>query len=443
MVLCTLGHAPLHAQILPMWTRVATIGPSGRLLHAMAYDSHRGVTVLFGGTTGLGHLGDTWEWNGASWAQVASTGPPGRVAHSMVYDSQRQKTVMFGGDGGSGALGDTWEWNGRKWLQVASTGPSAGGLRAMAYDSQRGKTVLFGGGTWEWDGALWVQVATSGPAPRKMHTMAYDSQRGRTVLFGGDGNPVIGSPYRGDTWEWDGIIWSQVASTGPSARALHAMAYDSRRGRTVLFGGEASGGSHPTDTWEWDGTSWTSMATTGHAGGWGPVMAFDKRRGKTVLFGGVNQPETWEWFDLVPPAAYTPFGSGCLGPNGLVPSLAGVPGEVPRAGTTSHVRVTNLPATATIAVFVIGLSNSWDPDGYALPIDLGVVGWPGCPQLVADQGISYAITTTGEADQGISVPAGYPPWFAFYVQALVLYQNPPNPPYAAAVSNAVAGIVGY
>ena len=40
----------------------------------------------------------------------------------------------------------------------------------------------------------------------------------------------------GDTWEWIGTAWTQVATVGPAARTRHAMAYDSDRGVTVFFG---------------------------------------------------------------------------------------------------------------------------------------------------------------------------------------------------------------
>lgn len=101
-------------------------------------------------------------------------------------------------------------------------------------------------------GWSWAQVAVGGVAPanRSGHAMAYDSQRGKTVLFGGYNGGSLG-----DTWEWDGATWQQVVPTGasPVSRRLHAMVYDSQRGRTVLFGGY--NGALLGDTWEWDGTS--------------------------------------------------------------------------------------------------------------------------------------------------------------------------------------------
>ncbi|MCY2955403.1 MAG: kelch repeat-containing protein, partial [Planctomycetota bacterium] len=243
----------LHAQQTGFtWTQVASTVPQSRYAHAMAYDSGRSRTVLFGGTIigGSSVLGDTWEWNGATAAYtlVASTGPQSRYSHAMAYDSGRNRTVLFGGYNGGSSLGDTWEWNGATaaWTLVASTGPSSRYGHAMAYDSGRNRTVLFGGvgnigrlgDSWEWNGATraWTQVASFGPQSRSSHAMAYDSGRSRTVLFGGLNG--VGIPL-GDTWEWNGAnaAWTLVASNVPQSRYAHAMAYDSGRNRTVLFGG--------------------------------------------------------------------------------------------------------------------------------------------------------------------------------------------------------------
>lgn len=194
------------------------------------------------------------------------------------------------------------------WVQVANTGPSARTQHAMVYDSQRHRTVLFGGwvpgsppsfasDTWEWDSVSWTRVATTGPSARQSMAVAYDSQRGRVVLFGGwDGT------YRGDTWEWDGTAWiPQVLATGPAARIGHAMTYDSLRGRVVMFGGQDQVGFF-NDTWEWDGSVWVA-ASPGLGARAGHAMAFDTQRGRTVLVGGFDPllpvpalpVDTWEW----------------------------------------------------------------------------------------------------------------------------------------------------
>ena len=100
--------------------------------------------------------------------------------------------------------------------------------------------------------ANWTQVAAQGPSAREGASLAYDSARGRTVLFGGNES-------LSDTWEFDGTSWTQVQVAGPPGRYLAPMVYDSARRVTVLFGGY--GGGDLQDTWEWDGATWTRRFT--------------------------------------------------------------------------------------------------------------------------------------------------------------------------------------
>src|SRR3990170_3875203 len=67
-----------------VWTlREVTEGPTGRYGHAMAYDTARGVTVLFGGYGQGGELRETWEWDGNAWTVRAISGPSARYQHAM------------------------------------------------------------------------------------------------------------------------------------------------------------------------------------------------------------------------------------------------------------------------------------------------------------------------------------------------------------------------
>jgi hypothetical protein len=274
----------------------------------MAYDSERGVVVLFGGgdnpNSPIG-LSDTWEWNGATWTQrVPANAPPGRVYHAMAYDSARGVTVLFGGMAAiaPGIMADTWEWDGTNWTQrTPATLPPARYGHAMVFDSARSVTVLFGGSpvmiggsgsplgdTWEWNGTNWAQRApATAPPVRYLHAMAYDSVRGVTVLFGGGAALVTFGPPPplADTWEWNGTNWAaRTPTAAPSARFWHTMAYGTQ-GTTVLFGGySASGGG---DTWEWNGTNWTQPTLSLSPGARIiSAMAYDSARGAMVLFGG-------------------------------------------------------------------------------------------------------------------------------------------------------------
>lgn len=89
-------------------------------------------------------------------------------------------------------------------------------------------------------------VQSQGPEPRTSAAMVYDSRRKKTVLFGGEAfgiNPrsTFTTPQHftsNDTWEWDGKTWvRRNPAHRPPPTSAHGMVYDSLRGRTVLFGG--------------------------------------------------------------------------------------------------------------------------------------------------------------------------------------------------------------
>jgi hypothetical protein len=315
------------------WAKPIGNWPEPRRHHTMAYDSARGVTVLFGGAQGGNdgiehYFEDTWEYDGTAWTDVSpATGtagidwPEARRQHAMVYDSANGVMVLFGGgsDNGSNMYNDVWEWNGTAWTEITPSGSSPVARRGhqMAYDSSRGVVVLFGGqdsdsdtiynDTWEWDGSTWVQFTSSPPSKRHAHAMAYDSARGVVVMFGGyDRNNDLG-----DTWERNGTTWTDVTTVGgtpgtdfPSLRRWHKMAYDSARGVIVLFAGDEGQGTPLNDTWELDGHTWREVQFSGAEGYAFPTerrahsMAYDSARGVVVLFGGnPDSDDHWMWSD--------------------------------------------------------------------------------------------------------------------------------------------------
>jgi hypothetical protein len=160
-------------------------------------------------------LGDTWVFDGTSWTQLnPATSPSPRFGHAMAFDSVRKRVVLFGGRSNGVRQADTWEWDGSNWTQIStSSAPSARFWHSMAFDSQLGKTRIFGGDhvaafslgpvndTWEWDGGNWTQdVTSSAPSPRAGQSMAFDSGRGRSIVFGGTDESYPGVFYN-DTWE--------------------------------------------------------------------------------------------------------------------------------------------------------------------------------------------------------------------------------------------------
>ena len=92
-----------------------TQSPSARENHSMAYDSMRGVVVLYGGEGDGGLYNDLWEYDGSTWVQVTtSQSPPARIGSSIIYSTQSGKMVLFGGgywnSGTLNVFNDTWEY---------------------------------------------------------------------------------------------------------------------------------------------------------------------------------------------------------------------------------------------------------------------------------------------------------------------------------------------
>jgi hypothetical protein len=108
-----------------LWTQRAKFGPSPRYTSAIAYDSTRRRTVLFGGLSPAGRLSDTWEWDGSFWTQMHHTGPAPRAGGAIAYDEANQVSTLFGGNGtNERPLGDTWKWDGTDWTKLSESGPS-------------------------------------------------------------------------------------------------------------------------------------------------------------------------------------------------------------------------------------------------------------------------------------------------------------------------------
>jgi hypothetical protein len=313
----------------------------GRAGAVMVYDSRRGVMVLTGGAGGGapnagngGRYSDTWEL----WPSLFISGQPSDTTN-LVCSTTTFSVLAMGAspfqyqwrlDGAP--LTDDAHFSGSRTadLRIDGLRQSHGGkYDVVVRDNCSPQNVVTSkvATLTIQPGQEWVLRATNGPSARFGHTMVYDSTRRVTVMFGGRTNWNVAYCLN-DLWEWDGARWTRrmpntvtngwtnVLSQGwkvshrdvPVQRAHHAMAYDSRRGRVVLFGGQAVGPNVTTanlrDLWEWDGVSWNLRATNGPIPRIYGSMTFDERRGRTVLFGGQPMPglgetaETelvWEW----------------------------------------------------------------------------------------------------------------------------------------------------
>jgi hypothetical protein len=284
-----------------------------RNAHAMVYATDRRSVILFGGANASKVCDDTWEWvtDARIWRHINARGPAPRTFPAFAYDERRQAAVLFGGnrvlfgrgDEENTFLADTWLFTRGRWEHRAVAGPTPRAEPGIAYDRDRGRVVLFGGyrrssggtlrlgDTWEWDGQHWVNVAVPGPTPRNGSAMAYDERRRRVVLFGGPGPS-------NETWEWDGVRWTPLPSGTEAGRFNPAMIYDAARALIVRFGGW-TGAARVGDTWTFDGMRWTLSQAIGPPARNHAAFAYDRRRERAVLFGGHDGDnvfgDTWEW----------------------------------------------------------------------------------------------------------------------------------------------------
>lgn len=348
---------------------------------------------MFGGYSDSGgYYGDTWIWRDSNWSRaVTASAPAGRRDAVLAEEPGRGSLVLFGGEStGVVRRSDTWRWDGATWVALSpTTSPSPRAGHAAFADGVSGRVVMFGGSasptgpwfndTWIWDGADWSQAA-GGPAPpaRDGAAIAFDSSRGRAVLFSGQS-----SGYLSDTWEWNGTGWIPMSpATVPPARSGAACAFVPSRGTVVMSGGISTGLVVLGDCWEWDGQDWRPLQTSAAPGPrYGASMAIDSVPWVTVLFGGRTafpggrfHDETWSLAAL--DGSYSTYRPSCAGSAG-VPSLTA--SGPPRVGQMFRLQVSGIPVFSPGGLY-FALDDRWvggNPN-LPLPVDLGFLGAAGC-----------------------------------------------------------------
>ncbi len=196
------------------------------------------------------------------------------------------------------------------WENISTIGaPDKRTNQGMVYDSNRNRIIVFGGyttgagfknDTWEYNPATstWTEITTtSAPEEGSSYGMAYDSSRGKVVLYGGQD---ISQESLNETWEYSPAArtWTKIStSTNPPRLNGPAMTYDSSRGKIVMFGGCMNVSLSPfvlscsDQTWEYDGINWVNVSTATSPPNryCDNGMEFDSSRNKVVLFGGINK----------------------------------------------------------------------------------------------------------------------------------------------------------
>ena len=305
------GAAPNRADDLwsfngTRWRRLDDhVAPGVRGRHQSAYVESSGEVMMCCGADLAGGppLSDVWHWSGQGW-RLGTPVPSGLEGHGMTYDAARDRVVVFGG-----SAPDDYEWDGAAWHTVTSTrGPQRRERPVFVHHAPTAQNVLFAGrvapdglsDTWTWDGLRWTQRIEDGAIEgrRSEGAGAFDAGRGVVVVYGGFDLVV---DWHLDVLEWNGATWRQVVPAGPSpgSRTGHALAYDSIRRRTMLFGGTTDAGAN-NDLWAWDGTAWRQIDVRGPKppGMDLHTMAFHEPTGALVVSGGLRTGDplaTWTY----------------------------------------------------------------------------------------------------------------------------------------------------
>jgi hypothetical protein len=278
--------------------------------------------LVFGGKNAAALLNDLWRYDAltGNWVNLAPTGTPpsARQNYAAAYDSTRGVLVVFGGNAGTGNANisnQTWEWSAttNAWTNMTPATPVIGtntppqlSVAKMVYDPMHGHCLLFGGQgntttapldtneTWTWDGTNWTKLnPVTVPPVRRNHAMAYNPTNGTTMLFGGVNGSGTTVATLGDTWIWDGTNWAQIpTATTPftTGSLLSGLVYDELRDRFVLTSGTYPGGTTWTNdhTYEFDG-DWIDRGASGlPTGRYAQATAYVQAPGKTIQFGGYS-----------------------------------------------------------------------------------------------------------------------------------------------------------
>lgn len=313
-----------------IWTkRTISSSPSPRAYAAMTYDQVEKQMLLFGGNTQNGDQDDYWIYDpaGNSWEfQGELMTPEPRINPSAAYDSVRGVGVLFGGFTRSGPLNDTWTYNTtlNKWTEMHPlVSPPATNYPSMCYDPDEGLMLLVGGTNymndmWAYNVSIdkWI-LRTSASSTRwdVFPCMVYDKENQRAIIYRSNGFNYS------ETWTYSVTNNSWIDRTGPvapRARFSSSMVYDDTNHLVIMFGGVNQGNNTGmNDTWILDPNTfeWTQRTPAlSPPGRYGHSMCSDSSRSSLLLFGGYNQSQrledTWEfnasdntWTNITPVAS--------------------------------------------------------------------------------------------------------------------------------------------
>ena len=255
--------------------------------------------------------------------QWGANGPEAREHGAMIHDPAADRVVLIGGSGYQpylSPLDDVWALDlaTRTWTQLKPTGdvPPGGGSRRVAQIPGTQIAYLFGG--YGAQGAsnrelyrvdfsatqpVFTKLAFSaGPTARSLHAFAYDAVTERFFVFGG-----VDNAPRNDTWvltiTGDSPKWSKLTTINkPTGRYGFFSAVDEATGRLIVYSGaQGTATLDPAqDTWALDMRSetpdWQQVSVGGGVsdppGRRNGCVVWDPNGPRMVVFGGTADAKT-------------------------------------------------------------------------------------------------------------------------------------------------------
>lgn len=316
------------------WLNLETMGtpPPSRWGHTTICDPARDRLLVFGGVrwdgSGL-YLSDVWELSLATntWSELSPGGfrPAGREGHGAIYDPVHRRMIVFGGHYEGVARGfwnDVWALSlgdSMQWSELQPSGPRPGARSAFGtvYDPIRRRMLIHGGVNAQsgiepddlWSLALdgapaWTRIETENALRGRSYPVdLYDPEQDRLLACGGGGYPQtsgldLSSPVR---WE---ALWPPLPPAAPGSRTRQAIAFDARRDRFVVVGGDFS--SADSAEWSFDATDpvhWKLPAANRTPNGWPDFSVssvYDSIGDRLLMFDGArvweskrNEQGTW------------------------------------------------------------------------------------------------------------------------------------------------------
>ena len=275
--------------------------------HGAAYDEENNRMILFGGVDNNVYKDETWvlDLENKTWIQRNPNNHPAERRDAlMTYDSHNKKIVLCGGTKQSTTFSDTWtyDYGTNTWTKISNQGPTEASYRDMAFDQEHNRVVLFGGSyytrgenyylreTWILDVATgnWDQVSSSGPHARAYHAMEYNPHLKKVILQGGYFTERINDNYRSydycDTWAFDLQTnqWTELSPDGP-IRSRHSMVYDSNNNFIVQYGGQHNYNKYDTFIFNPISYAWIQRTIPYISSHSNPQMVYDTQHKQVVL----------------------------------------------------------------------------------------------------------------------------------------------------------------